>query len=108
MYAANSYTIRIATAHDDEALGRLAALDSKAPLEGTVLVGETAGTPAAAISLSSGRAVADPFVPTAHLLATLRVRAHGLHAVQRTRSLRERLLAGLPGAYRVKEDLARA
>jgi hypothetical protein len=108
MYAANTYTIRIATAQDDEALRRLAALDSKTPLEGTVLVGEIAGTPAAAISLSNDRAVADPFVPTAHLLATLRVRAQALRAVDRTPSLRERLLAGLPSAYRAREGVARA
>ena len=43
MYAADSYTIRVATDRDAEALRRLAALDSKAPLEGTVLVGEIAG-----------------------------------------------------------------
>lgn len=108
MYAANSYTIRIATSQDVEALRRLAALDSKAPLEGPVLVGEIAGTPAAAVSLTNDRAVADPFVPTANLLATLRVRAQALRAVDRTPSLRERLLAGLPSAYRVKEGRTHA
>jgi hypothetical protein len=101
MYASNSYTIRIATDDDAEALRRLAALDSKAPLAGTVVVGEIAGRPAAAVSLTDDRAIADPFIPTAHLLATLRVRAHALHAVERTPSLRERLIAGLPVSYRV-------
>jgi hypothetical protein len=101
MYAANSYTIRAATDEDAEALRRLAALDSKAPLEGTVLVGEIAGTPAAALSLGDDRAIADPFTPTAHLLATLRVRAQALHAVDRTPSLRERLIAALPTSYRI-------
>jgi hypothetical protein len=108
MYAANSYTIRIATARDAEALRRLAALDSKAPLDGAVLVGEIAGTPAAAIALSDGRAVADPFVPTAHLVATLRVRAAGLRSAERTPSLRERLVAGLPSAYRARTASAAA
>jgi hypothetical protein len=101
MYASNSYTIRIATADDAEALRRLAALDSKAPLEGTVLVGEIAGRAAAAVSLTDDRAIGDPFIPTAHLLATLRLRAHALHAVEQTPSLRERLIAGLPLRYRV-------
>jgi hypothetical protein len=55
----HSYTIRVATDEDAEALRRLAALDSKAPLEATVLVGEIAGTPAAAISLGDDRAIAD-------------------------------------------------
>jgi hypothetical protein len=101
MYASNSYTIRIATADDAEALRRLAALDSKAPLEGTVLVGEIAGRAAAAVSLTDDRAIGEPFLPTAHLLATLRLRAHALHAVEQTPSLRERLIAGLPLRYRV-------
>jgi hypothetical protein len=100
MYLANSYAIRIATSQDVEVLRRLAELDSKAPLEGPVLVGEIAGTPAAAISLSDDRTVADPFKPTGHLTATLRVRAQALRAVERQPSLRERLLAGLPRAYR--------
>jgi hypothetical protein len=81
MYAANSYIIRLATSQDAEALRRLAALDSKAPLEGPVLVGEIAGTPAAAVALSNDRSVADPFIPTGHLRATLRVRAQALRAV---------------------------
>ena len=102
MYASNSYTIRIATDDDAEALRRLAALDSKAPLEGTVVVGEIAGRAAAAVALTDDRAIADPFVPTAHLLATLRLRVHALHAVERTPSLRERLVAGLPIRYRVR------
>lgn len=102
MYAANSYTIRIATSQDVEALRRLAELDSKAPLEGHVLVCEIAGTPAAAVSLSDDRSVADPFIPTGHLMATLRVRAQALRAVERTPSLRERLFAGLPSTYRAR------
>ena len=101
MYAASSYTIRVATDQDVEALRRLAALDSKAPLDGTALVGEIAGTPAAAISLADDRAIADPFIPTAHLLATLRVRAQAVRGVDRTPSLRERLIAGLPISYRI-------
>ena len=92
MYAANTYKIRHATADDAEALRRLAELDSQSPLgdEG-ILIGEIDGRPAAALSLASGRAIADPFKPTAHLVATLRTRASGIVALQQTPSLRDRL-----------------
>jgi hypothetical protein len=102
MYAANSYVIRIATESDADALGRLAAMDGKPPLEGTILVGELHGDPVAALSLSDDRSISDPFRPTAHLLATMRVRARGLHAVEHMPSLRDRLIAGLPTTYRAR------
>jgi hypothetical protein len=96
MYASNTYVIRLATADDDLTLSRLAQLDSKAPLRGPVLLGEIAGTPVAALGLTDDRVIADPFVPTGHLLASLRVRAKGLRAVERTPVLRERLRAAVP------------
>jgi hypothetical protein len=102
MYAANSYVIRIATESDAGALSRLAAMDGKPPLEGSILIGELHGDPVAAISLSDDRSISDPFRPTAHLLATMRVRARGLHAVEHMPSLRDRLLAGLPTTYRAR------
>jgi hypothetical protein len=100
MYAAHSYVLRLAGDADAETLSRLAALDEAAPLEGAILIGELHGEPVAALSLTDGRAVSDPFRPTAHLLATMRTRAHGLRAVEEMPSLRERLLAGLPLTYR--------
>jgi hypothetical protein len=100
MHAANSYVIRIATDDDADALTRLAALDSKRPLEGAILLGELDGEPVVALSLADDRAIGDPFRPTAHLLATMRVRARGLRAVEHLPSLRDRLLAGLPTSYR--------
>jgi hypothetical protein len=102
MYAANSYVIRVATEADAAALSHLAAMDGKPPLEGTILVGELHGDPVAAISLADDRTISDPFRPTAHLLATMRVRARGLHAVEHMPSLRDRLLAGLPTSYRAR------
>jgi hypothetical protein len=102
MYAANNYVIRLATDADAEVLGRLAALDAQPPLEGAILVGELHGEPVAALSLADDRAVADPFQPTAHLLASMRVRARGLQAVEHMPSLRDRLLAGLPTVYRAR------
>ena len=102
MYAANTYKVRMATADDTDSLRRLAELDSQRPLGGNVLIGELDGTPAAAIALTDGRVVADPFRPTGHLVASMRTRAAGLVAVARTPSLRERLLAALPIAYRAR------
>jgi hypothetical protein len=91
MYAANTYKIRMATADDAEALRDLAELDSHGPLGGRIMIGELDDAPAAALSLDTGRAIADPFRPTAHLVATLRTRASGVVAVERKPSLRDRL-----------------
>ena len=44
---------------------RLAALDSARPLDGDVLVAEVDDEPVAAIDLHNGRAVANPWAPTA-------------------------------------------
>ena len=95
MFAANTYVIRPATESDAAALDRVAALDGVRPLAAPVLLGEIGGAPAAAISLADGRTAADPFQPTAHLLAQLRMRAHVAAAVERTPSLADRLRAGL-------------
>ena len=102
MYASNSYVIRVATDSDADALGRLAELDGQPPLEGSILVGELHGDIVAALSLTEDRSIADPFRPTAHLQATMRVRARGLAAVEHMPSLRDRLIAGLPTQYRAR------
>jgi hypothetical protein len=104
MYASNIYAIRVATDADAESLARLAALDSKTPLDGPVLVGELRGTPVAAVSVADGRVVADPFIPTGHVVATLRARAQGIRAAEATPSLRTRIRAAL--APRVAADAA--
>jgi hypothetical protein len=64
--------LRPARPEDDADLIRLAALDSARPLPGPALVAERSGAIVAALCLSTGRAVADPFVPSAHLVALLR------------------------------------
>jgi hypothetical protein len=92
--AASSYKTRMAVAEDAPNLRRLAALDSQSPLSGPVLMGEIDGVPAAAISLTSGRVVADPFRPTAELVTSLRMRAAALTGERRT-SLRDRLLGSV-------------
>ena len=71
----DTVTIRRAGSQDGVALKLLAMLDSSRPLAGPVLVAESAGLVLAAISLKDGRVVADPFFPTADLVALLRARA---------------------------------
>ena len=73
-----SIAVRLATANDREALERLAALDSAQPPRGSTLVGELLQRPVAALSLSDGRVIADPFVATADIVALLRLRARQL------------------------------
>jgi hypothetical protein len=68
-------TIRTAEAADQPSLRDLASLDSARPLSGTALVAEVDGAPIAALEMKSGRAVADPFRPTARVLELLRLRA---------------------------------
>jgi hypothetical protein len=77
--AAETLTIRMAVARDDAALGRLAQLDSApAPKRVPMLVAEVGGELRAALSLDGGRAIADPFRPTAELVAILAERARQL------------------------------
>ena len=70
-----SITIRPAYADDDVAVRRLAILDSAEIPAGPLLLAEVDGELRAALSLGDGTAIADPFAPTAELVALLRVRA---------------------------------
>ena len=74
-----SLTVRLATTDDRPALERLAALDGaeQAPAE-PVLIGSMMARPVAALSLSDGHVVADPFAPTCELVELLRLRARQL------------------------------
>jgi hypothetical protein len=69
--------LRTARPEDAADLARLAALDSARPLAGPALVAEENGTLVAALCLTTGRAVADPFVPSWHLVELLRRHAAG-------------------------------
>ena len=71
----SSVTLRVCGPDDERELHRLAALDSAAPLTGTVLAVEQAGELRAAIALGGGRVIADPFHATAHLVELLQTRA---------------------------------
>jgi len=77
----SAVVIRPAVAADAGVLRRLAALDSARPLVGGALLAEQQGSVVSAVSLSDGRAIADPFVATADTVALLRVRAAQLRSV---------------------------
>jgi hypothetical protein len=74
----DAVTIRRARRDDATALLQLAALDGAAPLGGDVLVAEVGGELWAALSLTDGRRIGDPFRPTAEALALLELRASAL------------------------------
>jgi hypothetical protein len=71
-------TVRLAGAVDSPALARLAQLDSASAPSHPILLAELSGQPVAAVSLADGAVVADPFVPTAELVALLKLRARQL------------------------------
>ena len=75
-------TIRRAFPDDDQALRRLAALDGAKLPDVEVLVAEVAGELWAAVAVDDGRAVADPFRPTAELVSLLRERARQMRAAE--------------------------
>jgi hypothetical protein len=99
MFAQTAYTVRPATDADEQHLVRLSVLDSQRELTVPALIGEIDGKPAAAMSLASGRVVADPFAPTEALVAHLRIRAAALQT-HRRETLSERLLGIAPRAPR--------
>ena len=95
MFAPTAYVIRLAGDADEAALERLAQLDSAEPLEHPILVGEIDGGVVAALDLDTERAIADPFVRTAHLLAHLRVRAACFEAAAQTPAVADRIRAAM-------------
>jgi hypothetical protein len=70
--------IRRAVAADAVALQRVAELDSAPRPAGEMVVAEQGGSLVAAVSLSDGTAIADPFRPTADIVELLRMRARQL------------------------------
>jgi hypothetical protein len=85
---ATPLVLRPATSADTVELERLAALDSARPLEGEVLLAYAGGEVRAALSVESGRVVADPFWPSAELVELL----HAAAGDGPRRSLRRRLV----------------
>jgi hypothetical protein len=88
----STLVIRVATRFDDAELHRLAALDSARPLSGSVLIAQSDGRIDAALSLEDGRAIADPFRPTAGLVEVLRARGARLHGANGSAPTRLRRL----------------
>ena len=68
-------TIGLASAQDAKELERLAQLDSARTPTGPALVAEVEGEIVAAVPLNGDKPVADPFRPTAEVLAVLELRA---------------------------------
>ena len=83
--AHEAVTLRFGVPADANRLARLAALDSSNSPTQPVLLAEIDGQLLAALSLSDGTAVADPFHPTADLLELLRARAGHLGDSSQTR-----------------------
>ena len=87
---APSVLIRAARGSDGAALERLAALDSAEVPAGSLLVAEADGRVVAAIASSTGEAIADPFLPTADVVALLQLRAAGTSAPRGRRGITAR------------------
>jgi hypothetical protein len=86
-----SVELRPARPGDDAAVRELTALDDARPLDGPVLLALIAGRPVAAIALGDQRVVANPFLPTAHAVSLLRMRAGHLSRASRRPRRRIRL-----------------
>jgi hypothetical protein len=72
--ADDSLVIRQASADDSGRLHRLAMLDSAPQPHGPMLVAERDGMLLAALPIGGGRAIADPFEPTAGVVGLLELR----------------------------------
>ena len=73
-------SVRFARDTDAIALDRLAQLSERPVPVGTLLVGGVGGEITAALAVEGGPAIADPFRPTADVVAELRGRARRLRA----------------------------
>jgi hypothetical protein len=97
--AMTSVTLRFGGAADEEALARVAELDSASPPAQPVLLAEVGGRLLVALSLVDGTVVADPFQRTADLVDLLRARERQLRGETRaSRRRRLRLWFRLPAA----------
>jgi hypothetical protein len=86
--------LRRAQRQDANALDRLAALDGVRRPAGELMLAEVEGEILAAVPVEGGRAIADPFRPTADLVDLLRARTRllaGRAEIRGLRRLRPRL-----------------
>lgn len=84
--------IRPSRESDAASVARLAALDGKPVPVGRLLLAEVDGIAVAALGIDSDERVADPFKPTAALLALMEARASRLSPPPEPESLSGRLL----------------
>jgi hypothetical protein len=84
-------TVRRSVPGDAGQLERLAALDSARPPSGPALVAVADGRMLAALPLGSGRPIADPFEPTAAVVALLELRARQMAGTAERRGWADRL-----------------
>ena len=82
--------LRRSTADDEQALARLARLDSAPRPRGAMLVAEVDDRIVAAVPSAGGPAIADPFRPTADIVELLQAQAE-LVSARRRPSARPRL-----------------
>jgi hypothetical protein len=87
--------VRAAHPGDATDLRRLAALDSGTAPVGAALVAESDARILAALPLGSGRPIADPFEPTAELVALLELRREQLRRGERKERRSRGRLRGL-------------
>jgi hypothetical protein len=73
--SADAVTLRLSRPADERALEELAQLDCARPLHGPHLVAEVGGILRAAISLTDGVVIADPFHRTTAMVELLRARS---------------------------------
>lgn len=91
-------TVRAATQCDVEAVRLLAALEGVELPRGPVLVAQVGGEVLAALPLDGGRALADPFQPSAHMVELLELRARQLRTIDEHHSLLPRIRGVLRAA----------
>jgi hypothetical protein len=88
-------TVRRSTSGDLGGLERLAALDSARPPRGPALIAEADSRMLAALPIGAGRAIADPFEPTAELVALLELRRTQIDSAEGASRAPRRGLRGL-------------
>jgi hypothetical protein len=74
----DSVAVRLARPEDESAIHRVASLDGKKAPQGRVLVAEAGGEIVAALAITGGHAVADPFRWTSDVVALMEMRAEQL------------------------------
>ena len=89
-------TVRRSASGDEASLARLASLDSASPPRGPALIAEANSRMLAALPLGAGRPIADPFEPTAELVALLELRKSQIESAD-TQPRRSRLRSLLRG-----------